>query len=145
MVGRFITSSGGGHDAAFSKYATTTINNRDLVNQLPARGDCEDYRFQPPLTTLRRNDEPGKSKNIQQHPEFLQRGNRHHRLAEGENRTRGWIRHPGRQRASRSIRQLAEQHVAVATRHAAVYMRNPPVKWVPAVVDGDVLRSLSRM
>ena len=67
-MGRPVTGSEGGHAAIALKYSTTTINNRDLAHhQLPARGDCEDYRFQPPLTTPRRNNEAGKSKDIKQH------------------------------------------------------------------------------
>ena len=82
---------------------------------------------------------------VQQLPELLQRGDRHDRRADGQGRARGRVGHPRGQGASRAVRQLAKQQLAVATRHAAIDAGDLAVERVPAVVNGDVLRSLGRM
>ena len=75
----------------------------------------------------------------------VQRGDPHDRLADAQGGTRRRVGHPRGQCASRSVRQLAEQQLVVATRHATIYAGNLAVEWVPAVVDGDFFRSFSRM
>ena len=55
------------------------------------------------------------------------------------------VGHPRGQRTSRAVRQLAEQQRAVVARKAAIYAGAPAVEGVPAVVNSDFLRFLSRM
>ena len=85
------------------------------------------------------------SHRVQQQPELLQSGDRHDRRANGQDRTRGSVRHPRGQGASRAVRQLAKQQLPVVTWHAAIDAGHLAVEWVPAVMDGDFFRSLSRM
>jgi hypothetical protein len=82
---------------------------------------------------------------VQQLPEFLQRGERDDRRADGQGRARRGIGHPGGQRARRPVRQLAKQHVAGTPWDAAPDAGDLAIQRVPAVVNGDLLRSLGRM
>ena len=82
---------------------------------------------------------------VQQFPELLQRGDRHDRWADGQGRARRRVSHPRGQSPPRAVRQLAKQQRVAATLQAAIYPGNLTVEWVPAVVNGDGLRSLSRM
>jgi len=85
------------------------------------------------------------SHSVQQPPQLLQRGDHHDRLAHGQDRARCGVGHPRGQCAPRPVRQLAKQQRVLATPQAAIYPGNLAVEWVPAVVNGDGLRSLSRM
>jgi hypothetical protein len=81
----------------------------------------------------------------QQLPELLQRRDRHDWRADGQGRARRGIGHPGGQGTCCAVRQLAKQHLAGTPRDAAPDAGRLAVQRVPAVVNGDLLRSLGRM
>jgi hypothetical protein len=82
---------------------------------------------------------------VQQRPELLQRRDRHDRRADGQGRARHGIGHPGGQGARRPVRQLAKQYFAGTPWDRAPDACDLAVQRVPAVVNGDLLRSLGRM
>jgi hypothetical protein len=82
---------------------------------------------------------------VQQLPELLQCRDRHDRRADGQGRARRGIGHPGGQGTRRAVRQLAKQHLAGTPWDAAPDACDLAVQRVPAVVNGDLLRSLGRM
>ena len=82
---------------------------------------------------------------VQQPPELLQRGDRHDRRADSQDRARRGVGHPGGYGRPCAVRQLAKQQRAVTPRQGATDASDLAIEWVPAVVNGNVLRSLSGM
>jgi hypothetical protein len=82
---------------------------------------------------------------VQQRPELLQRRDRDDRRADGQGRAGSGVGHPRGQGTRRAVRQLAKQHLAGTPWDAAPDACDLAVQGVPAVVNGDLLRSLGRM